>query len=312
MSIDISVAICTYNRADLLSGALDSICQQTLAPDRYEILVVDNASTDNTAEVVRTYQEKYPEHQLCRICEARQGTGYARNAVLKEARGDYIAYLDDDARAKSDWLETASRHLAGPMQPQCLGGPIKPFYTNEKPAWFKDQYESRTWGDTDRKLEYNESLSGSNVIWRKEILLLIGGFGETVGPIGEYFSVGEDTMAFRRLWQLERDPLVIYDPALIVFHWVPQFKMKVAYILKRAFLTGQVAIQLDRQPGLYWRIRTWLRSGGAVVVYAARAVVRLPRYRYWQNWIIEECLPIASKIGTCLAICGITLHVKQK
>ena len=312
MSIEITVAICTYNRADLLSGALESVCQQTLSPDRYEIIVVDNASTDNTPGVVRAFQEKYTGHHLHRVYEAKQGTGYARNAALNEAKGGYIAYLDDDGKAKSDWLESSITHIGGPNYPQCLGGPIKPYFTNVKLAWFKDQYESRSWGEKERHLEYGESFSGSNMIWRKEVLLLIGGFNETMGPKGETFSIGEDTMAFRCLWRLVKDPVVIYDPAIIVFHWVPPFKMKASYYLKRAFLTGQAGVQLDKRPGLHWRVRTGFKSGGAIGLRMVQAVIRLPRYRRWQNWIVEECAPIASKLGTCFAACGIILTMKRK
>jgi glycosyltransferase involved in cell wall biosynthesis len=312
MSIEISVAICTYNRADLLSGVLESVCTQTLAPDRYEIIVVDNASTDKTAEVVLVYETKYPAHHLRRIIEPRQGTGYARNAVLKEAAGDYIAYLDDDAKAKPDWLVLACTHLDGPKLPDCLGGQIQPFYTTEKPSWFKDQYESRTWGEVTRYLEPDESFSGSNMVWRKETLLTIGGFAETMGPKGMNFSLGEDTMAFRRLWRAQIDPVVIYDPAMIVYHWVPAYKMRTTYVLKRAFMTGQAAIQLDKKPGIFWRGRTWFRSGGAVGIRMVRAAVRLPHYRRWQNWLIEECVPAASKLGTCLAACGIRFTIKHK
>ena len=146
MPIDISVVICTYNRADLLTGALDSLCQQDFTTDRYEILIVDNASTDNTGEIVRLYQAKYPNIHIRRVYEGRQGLGIARNAAIKAAEGQYIAYLDDDARVNIDWLSKASRHLTDSQSPQCLGGPIQPFYTSEKPTWFKDQYETRTWG----------------------------------------------------------------------------------------------------------------------------------------------------------------------
>jgi glucosyl-dolichyl phosphate glucuronosyltransferase len=312
MSIIISVVICTYNRADLLSGALKSICQQTLAPDKYEILVVDNASTDHTAEIVLKCQQEYPEHKLRRICESRQGLGYARNTAIKEAKGNYIAYLDDDARAKSDWLESASRHLGANNPLHCLGGVILPFYTTGKPSWFQDKYESRLWGDKERWLSNRESLSGSNMIWSKDIIQSIGGFGEAVGVKGKNISVGEETLAFRHLWQAEQAPVVIYDPTLVVYHWVPPNKMKVSYYIKRALITGQATFQIDRKPGLGWRMRTLLRSGGAATLYTLKAMVRLPRYHHWQNWIIEECTLATIKVGTCLAACEIKMTMNRQ
>ena len=312
MSIDISVAICTYNRADMLTGALESLCQQTLSSDRFEIIVVDNASTDNTSDVVCTFQEKYSAHQIRKIYEVKQGLGFARNAALQVACGEYIAYLDDDARASLNWLATAMGHLGDTQHPQCLGGPIYPFYTTEKPAWFKEKYEARTWGDLQRYLEPGESLSGSNMIWNKETLKSIGGFGEMVGVKGKTLSVGEETIAFKRFWQEEHTPVVIYDPDLVVTHWVPPLKMKISYFLKRAFVVGQAAVMIDRQPGFYWRLRTWLRSGGAVVLLSVRAITQLPRYRKWQNWAVEECPPAMTKLGTFMALCGFVIHVNQR
>ena len=312
MPIEISVVICSYNRASLLSDVLDSLCQQTLTPDRYEILVVDNASTDNTVEVVRAYQDKYSTHQIRRLYEARQGLGYARNAALSEVSGAYIAYLDDDARADLNWLTLAYKRLLTSTPLHCLGGPIHPFYTTLKPVWFKDQYELRTWGDEERCLLPGESLSGSNMIWRKETIQSIGGFGETVGVKGEHLSVGEETIAFRHLWQMEPVPVVIYDPALIVYHWVPSYKMMVLYYLKRAFVIGQVAVQLDRQPVPGWRLRTALRSGGAVILRGARALWRYVRYKRWQNWAVEECPPVMIKLGAFLAACGVKVNIKQR
>ena len=150
------------------------------------------------------------------------------------------------------------------------------------------------------------------MIWHKETLISLGGFDVELGIKGYKLSVGEETMAFRRLWETHDKPNVLYDPALIVFHWVPDFKMKVSYYLKRAFIAGQVAIRLDSISGIRWRIRTAVRSFGAGTMYFFRAVLRFTHYRHWQNWCVEECLPIATKLGTTLAIFGITMNARQK
>ena len=105
--IRLTVIVCTYNRAAMLVGALESLVQQTLDPALYEILVVDNACTDNTPEYVEIFQENYPEHNILMIYEPEQGLGYARNAGLNHSHGEYVAYLDDDAHASRSWLEMA-------------------------------------------------------------------------------------------------------------------------------------------------------------------------------------------------------------
>lgn len=311
MPKNITIAICTYNRADILSSALESLCRQTLIPDQYEILVVDNASTDNTGDIIRNVQEKYPEHHIIGIYEVKQGLGYARNTALGQVDTPYIAYIDDDARADPNWLAIILGYIEKSTTFHCLGGPILPFYTSMKPAWFKDQYESRTWGDKIRHLRFGESLSGSNMIWHTEALRSIGGFGETVGVKGNTLSVGEETIAFHQLWQRIENPVVIYDPNLVIYHWVPPNKMRINYPLKRAFVVGQVAILVTPHSNLLERFRIALRSGGAVILYGLRAVFRFTRYQHWQNWVIEECQLVASKMGTSLAAFGINIDVTQ-
>lgn len=117
----ISVIICTYNRADLLAGALESVCQQSLAASAYEIVVVDNNSTDETPQVSRAYAERYPDVRY--YIEPQQGLSYARNRDWQEARGEYVAYIDDDCQAPASWLavgQAVIEHVA----PDGFGGPI--------------------------------------------------------------------------------------------------------------------------------------------------------------------------------------------
>ena len=140
-----SVVVCTYNRADMLGGALDSLVEQTLDKDLHEIMVVNNASEDSTAQVVQGSQRKHPECRIVYLYEAVQGLAQARNTGLQDARGEFVAFMDDDARAKPDWLEIALQCFeeADPS-PVVAGGVMMPFYTARRPDWFKDKYEIRT------------------------------------------------------------------------------------------------------------------------------------------------------------------------
>jgi len=172
--IQISVVICTYNRAELLNGALKSLVEQSLDPECSDIIVVDNVSTDNTQEVVKTFQELYPKHTITRVYEPRQGLGYARKSGFKNARGRYVAYIDDDALAGHDWLKNVLEFFTSVKPtPVCLGGPIFPFYKTSNPKWFKDADETRKWGDQPRCLKPGESFSGSNMIWSKKFLKIL-------------------------------------------------------------------------------------------------------------------------------------------
>jgi len=90
----ISVIVCTYNRAELLRELLPTLCEQTVAFTQYEVIVIDNGSTDHTKTVAAVFAARYPQVRYC--YEPRQGLSHARNRGWQEAKGDYVAYIDDD------------------------------------------------------------------------------------------------------------------------------------------------------------------------------------------------------------------------
>src|SRR5688572_12728930 len=102
--IDVTVVVCTFNRADMLRNALISLLKlETEAQFRFEVLVVDNNSTDHTAEVVAQLAQD-ASAPLRYVREVRQGHASARNRGIQEARGDWIASFDDDQLADARWL----------------------------------------------------------------------------------------------------------------------------------------------------------------------------------------------------------------
>src|SRR3990172_11341947 len=102
MSIITSAIICTHNRAEYLTKAIQSLVGQSISKDRYEIIVVDNCSTDFTKEVVERFSSK---NYIRYIYEPTLGANYARNTGWRNARGKYVAYLDDDTVACHIWLD---------------------------------------------------------------------------------------------------------------------------------------------------------------------------------------------------------------
>jgi glycosyltransferase involved in cell wall biosynthesis len=308
----ITIAICTYNRSVLLAGAIESLSQQSCDPNLYQILVVDNASTDRTQDTIASSQQRYPDRNIIWIYEKKQGLSNARNYAWRSSHSTWIGFLDDDARAAPDYLEKVFALISHGCQYMCVGGPIYPFYTTNKPFWFKDIYESRVWGQQARLLNQGESLSGSNMIWRRESLELAGGFNENLGVRGMVLSIGEETDIFKRLWRQTRQPQFYYSPELIVRHWVPEEKLTVRYQLKRFYAIGRDTARLDMQPGIKWRLRTILRSSGAVILRTGRAVIRRYRYRYWQNWAIEEGRLVFPKLGLLAGLLGYQPIVNQR
>ena len=95
-SVRLSLIIATYNRADYLPRTLNSLTNQSLGSELFEIIVVNNNSTDHTAEVCRSFAEAQPELNFTMVTEIRQGLSHARNCGINHAKGDYFAIIDDD------------------------------------------------------------------------------------------------------------------------------------------------------------------------------------------------------------------------
>ena len=98
----LTVALCTYNRADFLRQTLAGLARQNFPRDQFEVLVIDNNSRDHTAAVVAEFANTVPAPR--HVLETQQGLDYARNRAISEARGDIIIFGDDDILVAPDWL----------------------------------------------------------------------------------------------------------------------------------------------------------------------------------------------------------------
>ena len=309
----ISAVICTYNRADMLRGTLQSLMAQSLDKALYEVIVVDNNSTDHTSDIVKAFQSAYSEPAIHLVREPRQGLSCARNTGYFNSRGVYIGFLDDDARADPDWLEKALDCFAQvePL-PHAVGGPIFPFYDSPKPSWFRDEYEIRTWGPRPRLLNKGEAFSGSNMIFRKEVIKRQGLFDVTFGMKGGSLGLGEETDLFEKIWQSHDEaPVLHYSPQLLMFHWVPAFKMTVSYRLKRDFVKGQWWF-LKYGPKAPWRrFKLLIRTLINIVRYMRPVLVQIRKHHADPNWRIERFAPIATEIGRLVGCLRLPISMRQ-
>jgi len=310
MSVDISVVICTYNRSQLLRGCLKSLREQTLNPTSFEVILVDNNSTDDTRQIVESFLSKCKTNYYL---ETKQGVNNARNRGLKEARGLYVAYLDDDSVAAPEYLDKALQIFSSlrPV-PDCIGGPILPFYTSQKPRWFKDKYEIRRLWDSPCYLQHGGSLGGSNMIWQKKTLEKIGGFDARFGVSGTALTLGAETIAFDKIWSMPSiTPYLFFSPDLIVYHWVPDFKMTVSYRLKRGLSMGHYISKARKPKTRGERFRRIFTKMLLVLKRAAGAFLRFKSYSSWQSWIEEEWAHTMIHIGELLGLIGIHPKLTQ-
>ena len=122
---DVSAVISTYNRCEMLGVALDRLLDQQSCEVSYEVIVVDNNSTDRTRQMVESFIER-GHSNLHYIFEPRQGVSHARNAGIKRALAPIIAFADDDVVVAQDWIEIIKREFDAHTGVDCLGGKVLP------------------------------------------------------------------------------------------------------------------------------------------------------------------------------------------
>lgn len=290
----ISVIVCTHNRADLLLDLLETLCKQTLAPTEYEVLVIDNASTDQTRAVTATFTQRYPHIHYC--YEERVGLSHARNRGWQEAKGDYVAYIDDDCKAPPEWLAVA-QEIIETVAPVEFGGPHYPFYNTAKPHWWRDTYDHSHRHDYGRAAGYLEpsmDLIGNNLFFQRAIFAQIGGFDPNLGVTGKTLRYGEETDLHFRLCRRDPHHCAYYDPRLLVYHLVRPEKLSLWWQLHSTFMHGRAyyPVYHPRQHPYQWWFALLLPFYALLIfLYAPLQGVLWrdrSRYPYWQNYLYES------------------------
>lgn len=307
-----SVVIPTFNRANLLAGAVDSLMQQTLDPLAFEIIVVDNGSSDGTRDLVQNLRAASAEHTIRYQYEPEPGGGIARRAGAASARGAWIAYMDDDARASPHWLQTAAEILRDRQDLSGLGGPIHPFFLANKPDWFQDDYEIRTWGDVPRFLNRDEAFAGANMLFPLDLLEKLGEAMPGFGMVGNMMHFGEDTILFEQAWMLLGQAKFYYHPRLVMYHAVPARNMDTGYILRRQFSIGASNFRRAGPRALLRRVLFILHHTGSMLRLATRMILRRGQFPRRENWLVETGGPVAKKLGLLSAALGLNIQFRQR
>ena len=302
----LSVVICTFNRCDLLKGALESLINQSAAPEDFEVLIIDNASTDDTKAVSTSYVSRYQHFRY--FHETTVGASSARNRGCQEARGLFIAFMDDDGRADKYWIQVYLKLIQSlNPRPLILGGPIYPFYLGQKPDWFLDKYEIRNLGKKGYiDLNTMVNISGSNMVLELMLIRKIGGFDPVLGPHGKKFWLGEETELLERAAQISNQDIVAYyEPDAIVYHAVPPVKYTVMYRLRRTFIGSANLAQRTKAQDpwkqklghLAWYSRKMIKDGW-------RSLLERKNYSRAENWWVESFVSVVSDAGTIVGIFG--------
>lgn len=230
----LSVVVCTYNRSFWLRNCLNSLEKPCADGSMAEVLIVDNNSSDDTREVATEYTLRLPNFRY--VFETAQGLSHARNRGYKEAQGEYVAYIDDDAQAHADWVTVIIRFFEVTPQASGVGGPHEGFSTVEIPPWFPKEMTCRSLGNETREIRDGEWISGTNMVFRKTALEEMGGFNTEIGMTGDKVSYGEETNLVIRM--RERGMQIYYCADMVVDHAVLPHKISLWWLLKSRFANG--------------------------------------------------------------------------
>jgi glycosyltransferase involved in cell wall biosynthesis len=245
----LALVVATYNREDVLAIALGSLANQTAAD--YQVIIVDNNSTDSTAQISAEFVEQFPNFSY--FVEQNQGLSFSRNRGFAEAEAAYVGYIDDDAKVDANYVKKCLEVIET-YAPDMFGGPIYPFYLEQKPDWFKDEYEIRKHYEQTGWASNNKGLSGSNMIFKTTLLQEFKGFNTDLGMKGNQTALGEDTEFIRRAYAAGKN--IYYDLDLIVQHLVPKYKMNLLAFMVRRFTAGRSFHAISKELGTKKNLKT--------------------------------------------------------
>lgn len=225
----LTAIICTYNRAKYIGPLLESIAANDLPKAEYEILLVDNNCTDNTREISETFAEAHPEVSFRYTTEPEQGLSAARNRGIKEAKGDIIVYIDDDALVDPHYLRDYAEWFSAHPDTMACGGPIIPLYETQEPEWMSPYTRAlltawMDYGDTPREYPQGRFPGGGNAAYRKSVFEKVGYFNTELGRKGDSLMGAEEKDIFDKMHALGMQ--ILYLPTPVLHHIIPQKKLE--------------------------------------------------------------------------------------
>lgn len=250
--IALSIVIPTKNRAELLRKALESIEKQSADQNIFEVIIVDNGSTDDTKAVAREYKRKIKN---CRyFYDARPGLHVGRNKGLLESRGELVGYLDDDVILFPNWINTV---IAGFEDKEVMhvGGSVIPYDMTLITQDFRRKYEIREgsfrfayciscfWengiSESDMRVHATPKggFFGANSVYRKNILYACGGFHPDGMPKGLLMYRGDGESYVSR-YILEHKMKSMYYAQASVYHAIDINRVSDSYISYMYFRNG--------------------------------------------------------------------------
>lgn len=245
-----TVALCTHNHADRLARTLKDLGMLRSPREPWEFLVVDNASSDSTPQLLSGHG--WPVGWQVRVVrEEKLGIANARNRAIREATGTYVIFLDDDETPEPDWL-LSYEALIQERQPDAFGGRIKVVFEDPRPQWVTDELlgflGELNWGEETKRLgDLHTPLYTGNFGFRRGIVDAIGLFDSELGRRGRENNGGEDVDFYRRIVTAGLD--VWWHPGAVINHRIQAAKLHKSYFLDLHYRMGRMEAIRQRGAG---------------------------------------------------------------
>ena len=240
--IIISLVVATYNGAKKLPSMLESLTRQSLEAGLWEAVIVNNNSTDATAQVVEEFAASHPELNIKLTFEPQQGLSYARNRGIDESVGEYIVIIDDDEIASPRLLAEYYEFLDTRPHVVAAGGKITPHYPGKRPAWLSRITErpiagTLNLGDEIREFPEGKYFGGGNMALRRTAIDYYGKFNTSLGRRGSKLLGGEEKELYMRYYSSGED--IYYLPKAEIFHVIDESRLTKAYFKAVCHRIGQ-------------------------------------------------------------------------
>ena len=285
----VTAILCTYNRCDSLRRALESLAASVMPESiAWEVLIVDNNSKDQTRAVVEEFARRYPT-RFRYLFEPRQGKSNALNSGIRDARGDILAFVDDDVTVEPAWLYNLTSVLLDNAWAGS-GGRILPPPAFVPPRWLALQ-GPRNLGvalcaQFDRGSapgQLYDAPFGTNMAFRREMFEKYGNFRSDLGPrSGSEIRNWEDTEFGRRL--MSSGERLCYTPSAVVYHEIRPERLRKRFFLNWWFDRGRAAV---REDGAHQGLAKPLRGIARAIPTSVRWLVTFePERRFYRQCMI--------------------------
>jgi glycosyltransferase involved in cell wall biosynthesis len=292
-----SFVICTYNRDLYIRNCIEALfAQKGCGKELYEVVLVNNNSTDGTHSIALELQEKNTDTDFSYHIEAKQGLSHARNRGAEEAKYEVVVFLDDDAFAHENYVAELSAFYKKHPGVMGTGGKIAPLYeSGNEPAWMSKYLISLVsaldMGKVDVLFKKGKFPIGANMSIRKDVFGQIGYFNTTLGRTGANLLGGEEKDIFLRMQ--DNGMSIWYVANAVVDHIIPEKRTEAAFIKKLGNGIGTSEYlrtkNISQSAYVYAVFKELAVKWGGTLVLASYHLIRLQfakanmliRFRYW-------------------------------